>query len=91
MIAPLIILLGSRLFRLALKINGAPPVTPMRQKKMTNCEPLTVGSTSRPNTPAEWQPGPWVSPIDDVSDENLEDEAGGPEKQPRDNKSPVRV
>ena len=62
----------------------------------TRSRPPPTEPHSRPTTPAEWKPGPWGSPVDDVSDETLEDEEGGPlhplpEKQLRDSGSPVRV
>ena len=60
----------------------------------TQSRRLPTESPSLPITPTELQPGPWTSPVDDLPDEDLEDEAGGPqhpllEKQQHYSRSPV--
>ena len=59
------------------------------KKKKTRFEPLSP-------TPLLTKLGPWTSPVNDVSDKDLDDWEGGPrhplpEKQPQDSNSPVRV
>ena len=59
------------------------------KKKKTRFEPLSP-------TPLLTKLGPWTSPVNDVSDKDLDDWEGGPrhplpEKQPQDSTSPVRV